>query len=155
MFTELNGSFNSPDYPHEYPNNANCTYDIQVPENMKILLVIHFFSMQTNADKLELRQMVSGSDNFVARLTGFENTARNYTSDENRFTLLFTSDDRYTYRGFQATYHAIQPGKQVKMLFYGILSYVSHLPRLLSKLNPSSSYMRAHIRRPFRWLSSG
>ena len=113
MFTGLSGSFDSPGYPHNYPNNANCIYNIQVPRHLKILLVLHFFDLDTGYDKLELRQMVSGSNNIVAKLTGHSSTARNYTSEENRFSLLFTSNHITTRRGFRASYRAIHLGKQI------------------------------------------
>ena len=116
VFTGSSGSFNSPSYPHNYPNNANCTYDIHVPRNMKIRLVVHFFEMEQGSDKLELRQLVSGSESIVAQLSGSEISARTYTSAENRFILLFTSDYVNTRRGFRASYDAILPGKFVRIL---------------------------------------
>ena len=134
MFTELSGSFQSPGYPDNYPNNARCTYDIRVPRNMKILLVIHSFDLETSDDKLELRQMVSGSNNFVTEFTGTEIAPRNYTSAENKFTLFFRSNPIDTRGGFKASYSAIG-GKQFNMLFYRKLFYVSYMPRHFNKLS--------------------
>ena len=98
---------------------------------MKIELVIHPFYLENGSDKLELRQMVFGSNSRVAELTGIERTAMTYTSLENRFTLLFTSDDAGTRSGFRATYRAIQPGKQMKVLRDKLLFYMIILLPLL------------------------
>ena len=110
MFTGSSGSFNSPGYPNNYPNNAHCTYDIHVPRTMKIVLVIHVLDLESGYDKLELRQMVSGTSNTVAELSGYIVTDRNFTSAENRFILLFTSDHSVRRTGFRASYRAIPPG---------------------------------------------
>ena len=79
---------------------------------MKIILVIHFFDLESSSGKLELRQMVSGSNNVVQELTGSENIAKTYTSAENRFTLLFSSGPIFGFRsdkrGFWASYRAIR-----------------------------------------------
>ena len=78
--------------------------------DMQIVLTIHPYDLETNFDKLELRQMVSGSDNIVGILTGNENVERRFTSAENKFTLLFTSDGSVTRRGFRASYSVISSG---------------------------------------------
>ena len=110
VFNQPSAYFSSPGYPNNYPNNAHCTYNIEVPMDMQIVLTIHPYDLETNFDKLELRQMVSGSDNIVGILTGNENVERRFTSAENKFTLLFTSDGSVTRRGFRASYSVISSG---------------------------------------------
>ena len=110
VFTGSSGSITSPGYPNNYPNNVRCRYDIRVRGNMKIVLLIHFLELEYSYDKLRIRQTVSGSQRNVTELTGYM-TDRNFTSAENRFILLFTSDHSATRRGFRASYYAIRPGK--------------------------------------------
>ena len=114
VFTGLSGNITSPGYPSIYPNNARCRYEIRMEGDTKIRLQIHFFDLENGYDKLRIQQTVSGSDNVVADLSGTIRTPRNYTSAENRFILLFTSDHSITKRGFIASYHAIRPGKWFK-----------------------------------------
>ena len=113
VFSGSSGSFSSPKYPDQYPANARCNYEIRVPTNLKIVLEIHFYDLEKSFDKLRLSQMSSGSYNLVAEFTGIERTPRNYTSAENRFTLLFTSDGSGSRKGFLASYRTIL-GKQFK-----------------------------------------
>ena len=111
FFTSLNGSFTSPGFPNNYPNNARCTYEIRVPSHRRIVLELQFYDLESGYDVLKIKQMVSGSNNEVATLTGTRNSRIQYTSAENRFTLLFTSDRSVTRRGFSANYYTIPSGR--------------------------------------------
>ena len=94
---------------------------------MKIVLVINVLDLESGYDKLELRQMVSGTSNTVAELSGTDRTPRNYTSAENRFTLLFTSDHSVTKRGFSASYYTIRSGKLSSSVAFPMRSYAAVL----------------------------
>ena len=113
--TSLNDNFTSPGYPNNYPDNARCQYEISVPRDKKIVLDFHSFNLERGYDYLQLSQMVGGSMNFVARLTGDSLTTRRFISAENKFSLLFTSDGSVTRSGFRAGYTTVQSGKEAKL----------------------------------------
>ena len=71
---------------------------------------MEFHDLERNYDMLKIRQMVSGSNNFVADLTGTRNYDVTFTSYKNRFTLMFTSDGGITGRGFSANYRSFELG---------------------------------------------
>ena len=110
-FTSLSGRLASPGFPNNYPNNARCTYEIDVPTDRRIVLEVQFYDFEQCCDRLVIRQMVSGSSNEVANLSGERNSPIRYTSAENRFTLIFTSDYSVTRRGFRASYYTIRSGR--------------------------------------------
>ena len=111
IFTSLNGSITSPGYPNvNYPNNADCQYEIRVPRDRRIVLTFDEFSLQPSYDILSIKQLTSGSFVSIANLTGFENNGRKFLSAENVFILVFTSDSSSTYRGFAARYRTIESG---------------------------------------------
>lgn len=105
--TASSGTFSSPNYPHDYPNQASCTYEIRVPTGSRIILDFYDFSLETGYDVLELKQTVAGSLLQVARLTGSNLTSTQFTSAENHFWLHFTSDHSVTRKGFSASYRTI------------------------------------------------
>lgn len=39
FLTQSSGQFSSPSYPSNYPNNANCVWDIEVANNDRITIV--------------------------------------------------------------------------------------------------------------------
>lgn len=39
LLTQPSGSFASPFYPGNYPNNARCVWDIEVPNNYRVTVV--------------------------------------------------------------------------------------------------------------------
>ena len=117
VFTGLCGVLKSPGYPTYYPNNAHCTYDIHVPKDMRIVLVLHLFDLESCCDKLLLTQVVSGMNEVVAELSGSERIRRQYISVENRFTVLFTSDGSVTRGGFRASYFTLEKGGKFLQYF--------------------------------------
>ena len=110
-FTSFSGNITSPGFPNNYPNNANCIYEIRVPINRRIVLDLLFHDFEDKRDMLKIRQTVSGSSIFVADLTGTRNYDLRFTSHKNRFTLMFTSDASITKRGFSARYHSFELGR--------------------------------------------
>ena len=114
IFTSLNGNITSPGYPEvNYPNNANCRYEIRVPYGRRILLTFDYFSLEQNYDKLNIMQLTSGSIVSIANLTGSGNTGRRFVSAENVFILVFTSDGSSTYRGFAAKYDSVESNSSI------------------------------------------
>ena len=115
-FTSVNGSFTSPGYPSNYPNSANCRYEIRVPSDKRIVLTFNYFALESGYDILKMRQMRSGSIVHVEDLSGSGNAGRRFHSAENVFILVFTSDGSVTQRGFEARYYS---GRSCSIIFGG------------------------------------
>ncbi|CAG0921876.1 unnamed protein product [Notodromas monacha] len=50
FLTDLTGEFSSPNYPGDYPNNAICTWEIEVPEGYRIRLTFPEFRLETSSE---------------------------------------------------------------------------------------------------------
>ena len=109
-YTSPTGNVTSPGYPNNYPNNAECYYEIKAPVGHRIVLDLEFHDLEYRYDFLDIRQIVSGSNTRVIRLTHRHYNPRRITSAENILMLVFTSDGSRTKRGFKATYHTIRSG---------------------------------------------
>ena len=111
-FNSLNGSFSSPGYPHtNYPNNANCRYEIRVPHDRRIVLTFDFVDLDQQFDRILVKQLLAGSLSNVAVITGSTRTNRRFISAEHVFVIQLISDAVGTARGFTARYHTIKLGK--------------------------------------------
>ena len=49
-FDELTGSFGSPGYPSDYPNNAVCNWEIEAPSDYRIRLTFPDFRMEPSSN---------------------------------------------------------------------------------------------------------
>jgi hypothetical protein len=56
-FTSLFGSFASPNYPEDYPNNADCRYTIIVPVDHYITLSFETFNTESGFDYVKVRNI--------------------------------------------------------------------------------------------------
>nr|XP_026694942.1 CUB and sushi domain-containing protein 3-like [Ciona intestinalis] len=89
----------SPNYPNNYPNNADCTWTITASGEKKIQLTVEILLSEKYFDFLTI---LSG-DTQLAKLSGIQ-TNRVFTSFGNILTVKFTSDQSITQYGFRATY---------------------------------------------------
>ena len=110
-YTSSSGSFTSPGFPNNYPNNAKCNYEIRAPADRRIVLELQFYELEFCCDSLIIREILSGSINLVAEVTATRNTPIRYISERNVFILAFTSDRSVTGRGFRATYYTFGAGR--------------------------------------------
>uniref|UniRef100_A0A8C3RBV1 Deleted in malignant brain tumors 1 protein n=1 Tax=Cyanoderma ruficeps TaxID=181631 RepID=A0A8C3RBV1_9PASS len=97
---ELNGeATESPFYPGNYPNNANCVWEIQVKRK-----ICSFLLIQCLSDYVEIYDGPLHTSRLLGKVcSGYY---RSYTSSSNLLTVRFHSNSRYTYRGFQANYYS-------------------------------------------------
>ncbi|VDI54376.1 cubilin [Mytilus galloprovincialis] len=109
-YTEMTGSFNSPRYPSQYPNKADCHHYITVAAGYTINLIVKDFQSESCCDYLkvydgntidepallELRGSVPGDS--IARSTG------------SKMLIYFHSDESVTDSGFEAFYVASSTG---------------------------------------------
>jgi hypothetical protein len=53
----LTGAFSSPNYPGDYPNNADCRYTIIVPVDHYITLSFQTFNTESGYDYVKVRNI--------------------------------------------------------------------------------------------------
>ena len=96
----------SPNVPHDYPNNAYTLWDIQAPEGYIIKIYVDQFEIQENHDYIYFGD---GVHNFSTKsvkwtqLTGKIRDIwmkRSFYSTSRTFTIIFTSDGAITELGF-------------------------------------------------------
>ncbi|XP_077039675.1 scavenger receptor cysteine-rich domain-containing protein DMBT1-like [Agelaius phoeniceus] len=101
------GTLQSPFYPRNYPNNADCVWEIQVESNFRVTLVFTDIQMEGGrclSDYVEIYDGPLHSSPLLGKIcSGYYPT---YTSSSNLLSVRFHSNSRYTYRGFQANYHS-------------------------------------------------
>ena len=106
MMTSSSGSFFSPGYPGDYYDGTYCWYTIKVPQDKRIVLTVHGFSMEACCDFLGLFE--AGQQ--IARLTGHHPTNAQFVSSQNQLDLQFTTDGSVVRGGFIASYRSFPAG---------------------------------------------
>ncbi len=114
---DTNGSLSSPDYPQNYANTLRCLWTITVPPKYNIRL--NFVSLQTEScnDYVEIFDGNSANtslDKFCGNLNSRSTTQ--VTSTSNVMTVKFFTDGSNNYKGFLATYSAIEQSKSQSKL---------------------------------------
>lgn len=106
--TNPEGEFSSPNYPHHYPNYANCTWTIQSTGNQSIRL--NFSAVELEPDWLKDCRFdsIKVYDGPAAdkRLLGTlcDSQTSSFSSTRNELTVVFSSDGSTSHRGFKADY---------------------------------------------------
>ncbi|XP_064287588.1 deleted in malignant brain tumors 1 protein-like [Passer domesticus] len=107
LLSSSSGTLQSPFYPRNYPNNANCVWEIQVKSNFRVTLVFTDIQMEGGrclSDYVEIYDGPLHTSPLLGKIcSGYYPT---YTSSSNLLSVRFHSNSRYTYRGFQANYHS-------------------------------------------------
>ena len=110
-FFDDKGTFTSPNYPEDYPNNAYCLWRIRVSSGMKIQLTFQDFALEGHCH----RDSVTVYNGYL--LTSPEvgtycSTQQPFTleSSSNEMTVLFKSSFNRVRKGFKASYKAIEGG---------------------------------------------
>uniref|UniRef100_A0A8D0ETG7 CUB domain-containing protein n=1 Tax=Strix occidentalis caurina TaxID=311401 RepID=A0A8D0ETG7_STROC len=102
LLSSPSGKFQSPFYPRNYPNNANCVWEIEVKSNFHVTLT--FRDVQCLSDYVEVYDGPLHTSPLLGKLCS--GSFHTYTSSSNLLTVRFYSNSRYTYRGFQAEYYS-------------------------------------------------
>uniref|UniRef100_A0A8C5R8E7 CUB domain containing protein 2 n=1 Tax=Leptobrachium leishanense TaxID=445787 RepID=A0A8C5R8E7_9ANUR len=100
----LSGVITSPEYPDNYPNNAECHWMIQAAPDSKIHLVFTDFQMESeecNFDYVAIFDGPSPMESQTRRFCGSTNPPE-ITSSSNELLLVFKSDFNIGGRGFRA-----------------------------------------------------
>ncbi|KAL9847386.1 scavenger receptor cysteine-rich domain-containing protein DMBT1-like [Geothlypis trichas] len=105
LLSSSSGTLQSPFYPRNYPNNADCVWEIQVESNFRVTLRFTDIQMEGGrclSDYVEIYDGPLHSSPLLGKIcSGYYPT---YTSSSNLLSVRFHSNSRHTYRGFQATY---------------------------------------------------
>ncbi|XP_077864848.1 scavenger receptor cysteine-rich domain-containing protein DMBT1-like [Saccoglossus kowalevskii] len=97
------GNITSPIYPHPYPHNSECYWNITVEEDSIIKLSFYFFDLESGYDYLYVGDLLAADDQPLIELTGSE-TPKDQIVDTHNAWLLFTSDLSQDGQGFYLTY---------------------------------------------------
>ena len=103
----LSGSFASPKYPNNYPDNERCTWGITVPSGYRIKVEFLEFYTEAGYDFLKIRDGTSSLSTEIATVTGQYSLGPVYFSSGTSMWFEFSSDSSNTRRGFHANYTAI------------------------------------------------
>ncbi|XP_059756730.1 LOW QUALITY PROTEIN: deleted in malignant brain tumors 1 protein [Balaenoptera ricei] len=106
FLSQSSGSFFSPFYPGNYPNNAKCVWDIEVQNNYRVTVVFRDVQLEggCNYDYIEVFDGPYHSSPLLARVC--DGARGSFTSSSNFMSIRFISDGSVTKRGFQAEYYS-------------------------------------------------
>ncbi|XP_078494023.1 dorsal-ventral patterning tolloid-like protein 1 [Ciona intestinalis] len=107
--TSTSQPITSPNYPKNYPNDADCTWTITASDGMRVQIDLH----SLNTEKVFDYFIILEGDRQIVRLSGIESN-RVITSSGNNFTVKFTSDRRINGTGFNATFIEVSPESAIE-----------------------------------------
>ncbi|KAM5245948.1 suppressor of tumorigenicity 14 protein [Ctenodactylus gundi] len=96
------GTFTSPYYPGHYPPNTDCTWNIEVPNHQNVKLRFKLFYLlepDVKVDTCSKDYVEINGEKFCGERPEFV-----VTSNSNKITVRFHSDESYTDTGFLAEY---------------------------------------------------
>eukprot|EP00063_Salmo_salar_P060825 XP_014035660.1 PREDICTED: CUB and sushi domain-containing protein 1-like isoform X3 [Salmo salar] len=102
----LNGTIESPGFPHGYPNYANCTWIIITGERNRIQLSFHTFALEEDCDIVSIYDGQPQPGNLKMRLSGFMLPSP-IVSTGSIMALWFTTDFAVSAQGFKAIYEVL------------------------------------------------
>ena len=106
--TSASGSFQSQNYPSNYPNSVNCEYNIQVASGSRVKLHINDMALESHSscgyDAFEIYDGTSVSSKKIAVLCGSHQNSKEFVSSGRNMLVRFRSDGSVTDRGFRVSY---------------------------------------------------
>ncbi|XP_009330082.1 PREDICTED: deleted in malignant brain tumors 1 protein-like, partial [Pygoscelis adeliae] len=117
LLSSPSGTLQSPFYPRNYPNNANCVWEIEVKSNFRVTLQFRDVQMEGGRCLSDYVEVYDGPLHTSPLLGKFcSGSFHTYTSSSNLLTVRFYSNSRYTYRGFQADYYSTPADQSTTLL---------------------------------------
>ena len=111
FLTSSSGTFQSPNYPSDYPNMVDCWYRISVSAGKVIKLRISSFNLEYHLtcgyDKLAIYDGSGTSATILATLCGILYNVTEFKSSGSDMYVRFTTDGSVTRSGFQANYSEV------------------------------------------------
>nr|XP_034994296.1 deleted in malignant brain tumors 1 protein-like isoform X3 [Zootoca vivipara] len=114
------GSFQSPFFPSNYPNNADCVWEIRVGSNSRVSLTfqtLQLASCNTHScpcDYIEIYDGTLHNSPMLGKICS--GSYQTFTSTFNMLTVRFHSDHSITERGFFANYYTIPANHNTTLL---------------------------------------
>ncbi|CAM4595047.1 unnamed protein product [Caretta caretta] len=111
------GTFQSPFYPGNYPNNADCVWEIEAVSNYRITLSFRDISTEGGRCQYDYIEIYDGPL-YTSPLLGkiCSGSYLTYTSSSNLMTVRFHSNSIITNRGFRATYYTVPADQNTSLL---------------------------------------
>ncbi|XP_053538521.1 cubilin isoform X2 [Ictalurus punctatus] len=98
--TQSQGEFFSPNFPHNYPNNAKCTWRLQGPEQQVVSLTFTFVDLESTWDSVHVYDGPTNEDPQLGAVTA--NQTKSFNSSSRYMTVVFSTDRSMTQQGFRA-----------------------------------------------------
>ncbi|XP_072296554.1 CUB domain-containing protein 2 [Eucyclogobius newberryi] len=109
VLTGLSGIISSPGYPHEYSNNADCSWAIHVTNSSVVSLVFLDFQLENNEgcnfDFVALFDGPTVTHRHLGKYCGADQPPKTVTTS-NQLLVVFKSDFNIGGRGFKAYYYS-------------------------------------------------
>ncbi|XP_072881202.1 tolloid-like protein 2 isoform X1 [Hemitrygon akajei] len=109
FLTALNGTVSSPGWPHEYPTNRHCVWQLVAPAQYRISLLFEAFELEGNDvckyDYVEVHSGLSSGSKLHGRFCGTERPDV-ITSQFNNMRIEFKSDNTVSKKGFKGQFFA-------------------------------------------------
>ena len=112
------GVLQSPNFPHNYPNEAYCSWNIRVKQSQHVFLMFSSsFSLQAenNTDVIRVYDGGNTTGKVLGVFYGGHPPPQGgLYSSANQMFVVFKTDNNKSFSGFQASYHALTcSGKDV------------------------------------------
>ncbi|XP_023931349.1 blastula protease 10 isoform X1 [Lingula anatina] len=115
VYETCQGTIQTPNWPDNYLNETTCYWFIKAPRGSSIEVTFSHFNLEDDIlhgrqkcgyDWVEIRKF--GPEKVGPRYCGNQLHETTATYNVSSLLIKFSSDDSYTYKGFQATYRVIQ-----------------------------------------------
>ena len=100
------GSLQSPNYPEDYPRDAVCSWQIEVPEGFQVVIQFQDIQLERSGnciDYIEIRDGPNEQSTPIGTYCG-EEKPKDIASTSNHLYIRFRSDGSDQYRGFNITF---------------------------------------------------
>ncbi|XP_048223975.1 LOW QUALITY PROTEIN: cubilin [Perognathus longimembris pacificus] len=109
------GTFTSPGYPQNYPNNKECIWYITTEPGTHIQVTIHDIDLESHENcQYDALEIYGGPDFHSPRITQLcdqrSTSPRQVVSSGNKLAILFRADFHATGKGFNASWQAVPGG---------------------------------------------
>ncbi|XP_030424725.1 CUB and zona pellucida-like domain-containing protein 1 [Gopherus evgoodei] len=111
------GTFQSPFYPGNYPNNADCVWEIEAVSNFRVTLSFSVIETEGGTCQYDYIEIYDGPLHTSPLLGKIcHGSYLTYTSSSNLMTVRFHSDLSVTNRGFHAAYYTFPADQNTTLL---------------------------------------
>jgi len=110
---EGSGTIMSPNYPDNYPNNANCVYELSVPADRVVRVSVEQFEIEYEPSGCIFDALEFQDGNIADFVCGSDTDGCSFVSTTNSLTVVFRTDSSVTRGGFSLSFEPEEPGTGV------------------------------------------